>query len=395
MRRLNFQVLGIDPANKGACLMLAALRQELGRRFPGARVAMDISTPFEIPFEERLRLGVWAVTPADWDEGRGFKALKGLAVRRMSGQARKMGLLHRSEIDVILDASGFAYGDFWGKAKFDRRLGAPMAGWKAAGKVVIALPQAWGAFAEPGFAETVQSTLAQADLVMARDAESLAHLQATGLAGVERAPDFTNLLAPALPPAFEDLRGAGFVIPNSKMLEARGEGALESYLGFLEQAVACLRRACPQVHILMHEGKKDRALAERLNDRLADPLRIIDVADPLETKAILAAASALVSSRFHGLVSALSAGVPSLACGWSHKYAELMADYGAADHVAQLGTPENWEAGFAAFSRDIADPGFHARLAEAAKAQKALAAASWDRIAGVIAAGTGVAAVAA
>ena len=387
MRKLNFQVLGIDPANKGACLMLAAVQQELARRFEAPRVAVDIA----MPFEERLRLGLWAVTPANWTDGLGAGRLKDIAVRRMGGQARKLGLLHTSEIDVVLDASGFAYGDFWGKAKFVNRLGKPTQAWKAEGKTVIALPQAWGAFTEPGFAEAIATYLSQADLVFARDRESMGFLEGTGLSGVEASPDFTNLLAPALPPRYDDLRGAGFVIPNTKMLEARGEGARAGYLDFLAQAVSCLQGFCPAVHILVHEGKKDLALSEELNAALPAPLRIVDPADTLETKAILAQARALVSSRFHGLVSALSAGVPSLACGWSHKYAELMADYGAGAHIADLDAPESWPALLEAFARDARDEAFRASLAEASRTQKARAAAAWDRIGETIAAGTGVA----
>jgi polysaccharide pyruvyl transferase WcaK-like protein len=52
-----------------------------------------------------------------------------------------------------------------------------------------------------------------------------------------------------------------------------------------------------------------------------------DLSGP-ELKAILGGCDAIVSSRYHSLVAALSMGVPCLAVGWHHKYHELFRLFG-------------------------------------------------------------------
>jgi colanic acid/amylovoran biosynthesis protein len=42
----------------------------------------------------------------------------------------------------------------------------------------------------------------------------------------------------------------------------------------------------------------------------------------------LAESSLIVSGRFHGVVSGLSCGVPTLVHSWSHKYAAVLEDFG-------------------------------------------------------------------
>jgi polysaccharide pyruvyl transferase WcaK-like protein len=85
----------------------------------------------------------------------------------------------------------------------------------------------------------------------------------------------------------------------------------------------------------VHE-ENDHDVARELADRIGAPL--FSDADPLVLKAALGQASAAVASRFHAVVGCLSQSVPTLAFGWSHKYRELLDDFGVADWVVTPGT---------------------------------------------------------
>jgi colanic acid/amylovoran biosynthesis protein len=365
------RIIGVDPANKGACLMLLAATRELGRRFPGARFAVDIAAPVEM----RLRYGLWGVLPTAW---RGRVNVSRLMSAIPAGARHKLAILTDAEVDVVLDASGFAYGDFWGAAKFARRVGGPSLRWRAEGKTAVFLPQAWGPFSEPGFAPAVAAALNRADLVFARDDESARHLADAGVTSARLAPDFTNLISAAGIEAPPEAAGKAILIPNAKMLAARGESARGAYLAFMSAAAETLGRCADGVAILIHEGAGDRRLADALNASLPRPLPILEPQDELVAKAILAAAPAVISSRFHGLVSALSSGVPSMACGWTHKYEALMADYDSAAFAVALDDEAHWRAQLGGFTEAVAGGGLAQRVAAAAAAQKTRSRAMWD-----------------
>ena len=50
-----------------------------------------------------------------------------------------------------------------------------------------------------------------------------------------------------------------------------------------------------------------------------------------ELRRIVALGSVLVTSRFHAMISGLATVTPTVVVGWSHKYREVLDDFGLAD----------------------------------------------------------------
>jgi colanic acid/amylovoran biosynthesis protein len=92
---------------------------------------------------------------------------------------------------------------------------------------------------------------------------------------------------------------------------------------------------------LIHEGKDDLQIASKVNDLLDIKLPIIVEDDPLKIKGAIGSCHVVVSSRFHGLVSALSQAVPALGTSWSHKYRMLYEDYQFPDGLVDVNMAEN------------------------------------------------------
>jgi len=371
---MNFEITGVSPANKGAVLMLEAIRARLSEAFPGSRFAV----PMDWPIQERLAKGVWG-TPSRAARRPTLTTLFAHAPERLR---RSLGFLGGGEIDVLLDASGFGYGDVWGARKLQDRLTRRLERWKTGGRRASLLPQALGPFEKPGMAEAFGSALSRLDLAFVRDKASMAYVEAAapGRPNVRYAPDFTNLLHPELPSRLEHLRGQSVVIPNEKMVSDQPAQTRVEYIAFLKAAVEALRRSGRTVFILVHEGAPDRALAAELNAQLDLPAAVVDEPSALVTKAVIGAADVAVSSRFHGLVSALSSGVPSLACGWSHKYDELLADYGCGQYSIRLDDRERRGQHLERFLAEAATPAFRAALAAAGAEQRQRSEAMWDEV---------------
>lgn len=366
------EIKGIGIPNKGAELMLHSVLQHFESKHPG----MFVVEP-NTGYVGRARYGLWQKTSF---EVRG-RAVDASWIFRLIPRTlrRKFGLVLDSEINTIIDASGFAYGDQWGARKARERLGKRLRKWKAAGKKVILLPQAFGPFTSDAIRSEMATVLEHADLVFARDNQSFSHLEKVSPGKAFKSPDFTNLVKVPSYIGREAFAGRPCVIPNSKMIQM-GRISEEAYVVGLTEAVQVLLENGINPFLLLHEGAADLRLAELVNQKLGNALEILRTDDALEIKYVIGKCSIVISSRFHGLVSALSQGIPVVAMGWSHKYEELLADYGSADLLADPQVPGS----IADKVRLLLQPGQIEKATEIIEGhvdtQKSLVAEMWQRV---------------
>jgi colanic acid/amylovoran biosynthesis protein len=317
------EIKGAGFTNKGAELMLHATLQKTKEAFSEASFVMAPKTGDD--FSLRAALGLWQKI---WLQRYGVQW--GSLGRVIPQKLRRFyGLVIDEEIDVILDASGFAYSDQWGE-KPTIAMASYVKTWKNRGVKIILLPQAMGPFTSPGIRKAFSYISKNADLVFPRDDISYKHV--TELVGerdnIFQAPDFTNLVSGLLPQEPERFRGRYCLVPNYRMMEKTSENIKDQYPNFCANCIKVFVKFGHTPFILIHEGEKDILLAENIRDRTGINIEIVREIDALKIKGILGLCAGVISSRFHGVVSALTQGVPALATGWSHKYEMLFQEYG-------------------------------------------------------------------
>ncbi|MEM8673131.1 MAG: polysaccharide pyruvyl transferase family protein [Cyanobacteria bacterium P01_G01_bin.67] len=321
-----YEVQGVEFVNKGAELMLYAMMQHLQKYDPTAVVAANLERRYR-DRQGRTKVGLEYVTWVDNRFPNSGSIINGLASLLPLSARRHWQLVLNQEVDVLLDASGFSYTDQWG-AGYAQRMAAKLARLKAEGKKIILLPQAFGPFENPQVKTAFETILVNSDLVFARDRVSFDFVQQFEAAAgkLNLAPDFTNLVSGQVPNYFT-ARKRACIIPNVRMLDKTEPQVREKYLIFIENCIQCLLDLELNPFIMVHQTGKDYEIALNLQSKFGDRLTVIAETDPLAIKGILGQCFLVISSRFHGIVSSLSQGVPCLATGWSHKYQMLFEDY--------------------------------------------------------------------
>lgn len=252
-----------------------------------------------------------------------------LALQMMKPGFRKVvGIVRDHEIDAVLDASGFAFGDQLPLERLSS-FAVEVERWAARGVPVILLPQALGPFKKSGHRREFARLLKSATMIYVRDADSLRYVQdvEADCQNVALAPDFTNLLK--LDERVESRPERRVcIVPNKRMMEhATDNVRREQYLNLMTLVVEEVSCAGLSPVGLLH-GDEDGEIMDRIRTRSSQQFEVVEIPDPVELKRYIGNSYLLVGSRFHALVNALSQGVPVLATGWSHKYSALLESYG-------------------------------------------------------------------
>ena len=317
---------GVETNNKGAELMLYAILQEVERRHPNAEVFIE---------PEMNRQGLdyvhTKVKLRYWPKAAFVQKMhvKGI-FSRFHLPMKMLRDTSAVKADYVLDGSGFCFSDqckMWGrKAEWWESLLKRQ--YKHGAKIVF-LPQAFGPPEEKDRKEAIRVLNKYSTLIMPRERVSYDFLKNSDLMDMEKVKintDFTSLVDGTFPKLYEHLRNGICIIPNMKMIE-KGNISLDKYIHLLISIIQEGKKSGYPVYLLNHEGKKDEKLAYRCREKIGNDIDVVTGLNALEVKGMISSSFMVVTSRFHGLASALNCGVPSLATSWSHKYKSLFLDY--------------------------------------------------------------------
>ena len=380
-----YEVQGVEFVNKGAELMLYAIMEHLKESDPKAIAAADLDRRYRNR-EGRKKAGLQYLTWVDNRIPNSGSIINGFASLIPRSLRRNFKLVLNQEIDVLFDASGFSYTDQW-EPSYSVKMATKLSRLKAEGKKIILLPQAFGPFENPQIKSAFQTILECSDLVFARDPVSYDYVKQFAPPGdkLHLAPDFTNLISGKVPANFDSENNRCCIVPNVRMLDKTEPEVRKKYLIFIENCIRCLLDLELNPFIMVHQTGKDYEIALELKRKVDDRISVISETDPLAIKGILGQCYLVISSRFHGIVSSLSQGVPCLATGWSHKYQMLFKDYNCPQLLMNpLFTPTEIKEKIQLISIEPSRSGIVNTIQAAAIEQKQLSKQMWAKVHEVI-----------
>lgn len=325
---MNILVIGGNTTNKGAYLMLLSIEQQVKSFFPDAKLVLsptldltELLSNFEV-----LNFPIFNVGHTWVERGLTYPRLTKL-VYKYYKKTPLTGTVGINDIDLVLDVSGFSFGDKWGLNPI-KNLELIATFFKKRKIPLVLMPQAFGPFEKLDNQLALQA-FEKCQLIFARDPISYEHMKSLGLKNVSLSGDITLTLdsKASLPHDFPISEPFISVVPNIRMTDKANESWKLNYEDFLRKTVSLIQEKKKfKVLILIHSTTNggDAELANRLyNDLKTEDLYIYSHENPLVLKRILKESEFVIGSRFHALASSLSSYSPSIGTSWQHKYEML------------------------------------------------------------------------
>ncbi|RMG73302.1 MAG: hypothetical protein D6711_11095 [Chloroflexi bacterium] len=269
--------------------------------------------------------------------------------------------------DVLLDISGIAFAD--GREKFlPFNIMVMLPAWLLR-VPVVRLSQAMGSFKNPVNRLCAKFFLPLCDFIFARGRVTAQHLQELGLKNWAVALDIAFLYQPEFSLTNENddkvaqlemhlraWRQAGKHVIGLSPSSVVYAKSIKRGIDYEAQFLQLITSLGSDYHfIFLPNATREGSTTARNNDLFViDKIRKRASADiqarvlwcdfdinTAGSRRLIALCDALVTSRFHGMISGLSLGIPTAVIGWSHKYWEIMAEFGVEDFAIDFSDAES------------------------------------------------------
>ncbi len=255
-----------------------------------------------------------------------------------------------SDMDMIIDVSGFALGDKWSKRTNENFLNTIRLA-KRHNIPIFIMPQSFGPFRYSEkleyLHEEIKNLLAYPEVVYAREQEGYDFLTKDyGLTNVKLSRDlvlqnkevelshvFEN--TPKLNVPNLETEGNVGVLPNNQCFV---HGDEDMVLGHYKAIVDELLRHGKSVYLFRHSAK-DLEYCKKIYELYEGVEQVHLLQDDfscLEYEEFVKKFEFIICSRFHGIVHAYKNYVPAIALGWAVKYRELTGAVGQGEYIFDI-----------------------------------------------------------
>jgi polysaccharide pyruvyl transferase WcaK-like protein len=340
-------------ANKGAAAMLetviATLPSTMGAcsfdiltTYPAAdKPKIPVGASAQVVGLQPLRLALVEIPIA-------CLALVARKLRLPLGWVRARACRSILDSSVVVDVAGISFVDGRGipiTVYNSLMTGLPL----LLGVPTVKAAQALGPFATQPNRLLAKLVLPRLAAVCARGARTREHLDTLHLTNVTNVADFAFSLDESenLPESvLTSLASAGekfVVVMPSSVVRGLYESTGADYVSAVAELIRAVRSTtglavviAPHSYRVGHpEGRmNDGPVCQQVTAALSGDSMVVGIDEDLsagELRRLIGMGEVLVTSRFHAMISGLSTCTPTVVVGWSHKYREVLDDFGLAE----------------------------------------------------------------